>query len=212
VHQILGDVKCGALKPGDKLPSEKRLLEIYKVSRGSVREALRTLKIMNVIDIMQGKGAYVTSLDTGRLIQHLDFIVELDSASVLSLFEARQILEPEMAAMAALRATEEDIADMQKLLDNDYHVDIILHEKIAECTKNPILIRFVSSVYHMGEISREKTSGVPGVVEKVHGQHTALVEAIASRDPERARESMRNHLEFVVSSYRRYLAGHTDSH
>ena len=68
VQSILEDVKAGRLKPGDKLPSEKQMLAIYQVSRGPVREALRTLRIMKVIDIKQGKGAFVTTLDSGLLL------------------------------------------------------------------------------------------------------------------------------------------------
>ena len=207
IRHILEDVKSGVLKPGDKLPGEKQMLDIYKVSRGSVREALRTLQMMNVIDIHQGKGSFVSSLDIGSLIAHLDFVMELDKSAIYNLFEARQILEPEIAARAAQRATPEELEQLKELINEDYNVDIFLHEKIASLAGNPFLNRFISSIYHLGEISREQTSRVPGVVDKVHDQHVAIVEAIVSRDPEQAKKCMRDHLDFVITNYRRYSEG-----
>jgi len=205
VRDILDDINNGVLKPGDKLPGEKQLLEIYKLSRGSVREALRTLQIMNVINIHQGKGSFVASLDTGSLIQHLDFVIKLDETNFDDLFDTRQILEPEIAAMAAQRATGEEIAAMREQIRQDYHVDIFLHETIVKATKNPFLIRFMTSIYHLGELSRKKTMKVPGLVDKVHDQHVALVEAIESHDPQRARKCMKDHLDFVITSYRNHV-------
>jgi len=205
VEQILGDIVEGRLKPGDKLPSEKKLLEIYGVSRVSVREALRTLEIMNVIDIFQGKGAFVSSLDPGQLVEHLQFVFILDKSTVFSLFEARGILEPEIAALAAERASDEQIAQMKALLAEgfDARVDQQLHEKIAYATGNPILIRFITSISRIGEMSRQKTSTMPGVKERAHEQHQLLVEAIAAHDAAGARERMAEHLRSVADDYRR---------
>lgn len=210
VKNILEDVKKGKLKPGDKLPSEKQMLEIYQVSRGPVREALRTLRVMNVIDIKQGKGAFITSLDPGMLIEHLEFVFDLDTSTVFNLFETRSIFEPEIAYLAAIRATKEEIDGLRKIAAQGYQVDIILHEMIAKAAKNPFLLRFVSSITHLGEMSRNKTSQVPGVPQKAHEQHLQLVNAIAKHDGELARRLMREHLDFVVASYRKYTMNETE--
>lgn len=205
VKSILNDVKQGRLKPGDKLPSEKQMLEIYQVSRGPVREALRTLRIMNVIDIKQGKGAFVTTLDPGLLIEYLEFVLDLDNSTVFHLFEARRILEPEIACLATLRASKAEIEALQATAMQGFQVDILLHEMIAKATKNPILLRFITSIAHLGEMSRKQTSAVPGVPEAAHEQHLRLVEAIANRDANLARELMKEHLDFVSDSYRDYI-------
>ena len=191
VKQIIEDIKKGVLRPGDKLPPEKKLIELYKVSRGSVREALRTLKIMNVIDIQQGKGAFVTSLEASLLVEHLEFVFMLEETTIFNLFEARRIIEPELAA------------EMRELIQGEEGVDIELHQKIAEATRNPILIRFLSSVWSLGEISRQRTSKLPGVKEKAYRGHTQLVDAIEEHNPEKARKLMREHIAFVEANYRR---------
>lgn len=209
VKSILNDVKMGRLKPGDKLPSEKQMLEIYQVSRGPVREALRTLRIMNVIDIKQGKGAFVTTLDPGLLVEHLEFVLDLGSSTVFNLFEARRILEPEIAYLAALRASDEEIEALRATAMEGFQVDILLHEMVAKATKNPILTRFITSITHLGEMSRKQTSAVPGVPEAAHEQHLKLVDAIARRDASQARDLMKEHLDFVSDSYRDYILNAT---
>ena len=205
VKAILEDVKQGRLKPGDKLPSEKQMLEIYQVSRGPVREALRTLRIMNVIDIKQGKGAFITSLDPGLLVEHLEFVLELDNSTIFDLFEVRQMLEPEMAYLAALRAGDAEIVALRQTAAQGFQMDIILHEMIADAAKNPILKRFMSSIAYLGDMSRQRTSTVPGVKETAHEQHLKLVDAIARRDAVLSRELMKEHLDFVSHSYRNHI-------
>ena len=215
VKSILDEVKKGRLKPGDKLPSEKQMLEIYQVSRGPVREALRTLRIMNVIDIKQGKGAFITSLDPGLLVEHLEFVLDLDNSTVFNLFEARRIMEPEIAYLAALRASDLQIETLKETALQGFQVDILLHEMIAKATQNPILLRFITSIAYLGEMSRNQTSAVPGVKEAAHEQHLKLVDAIAHRDGDLARELMKDHLDYVSDSYRNHILlaeiDHTDT-
>ena len=205
VKSILEDVRSRKLKPGDKLPSEKQMLEIYQVSRGPVREALRTLHIMHVIDVKQGKGATITSLDPGMLTEHLQFVFDLDSSTVFNLFEARRIFEPEIAYLAAVRTTEEEIAEMERTAMQGFHTDIVLHEMIAKAAKNPFLLRFVSSLERLGKMSRNLTSMTPGVPELAHEQHLGLIDAIRKHDADLARERMREHLDFVSDSYRKFI-------
>lgn len=142
-----------------------------------MREALRTLKVMNIINIKQGKGAFVSSVDISLLIDHMDFVSLLEKTTVLNLFEARRILEPEIAALAAQRITEQEIEDLRALLTQD-NFDVILHQKIAECTKNPVLIRFVASIWTLSDMSRRRTSKIPGVKQK-----TYKMQRTANRSP-----------------------------
>ncbi|MEZ4768608.1 MAG: GntR family transcriptional regulator [Caldilineales bacterium] len=91
------------LKPGDKLPPERELAATMQVSRPSLREALRALALMNVLEIRQGDGAYVTSLEPDLLVEHLDFVISLDDSTIHHLFEVRRILETGIAQLAAQR-------------------------------------------------------------------------------------------------------------
>src|SRR5688572_15668043 len=90
VERILEMIKQGELKAGDRLPAERDLAAMMTVGRPAIREALRALSMMNVIEIRQGAGAYVTSLETAQLIQHLDFVFALDVSAILDLFAARK--------------------------------------------------------------------------------------------------------------------------
>lgn len=199
-QQIIDDIKAGVLSPGEKLPSEKQLIEKYQVSRITVREALRSLKVMNIISIQQGKGAFVTSADVSLLIDHMDFVSLLEQTTVLNLFEARLLLEPGIAALAAQRITDEEILDLRALLKQD-NFDIVLHQKISECTKNPVLIRFVASIWTLSELSRKKTSKLPGVKSKAYQQHEALINALAAHDSKLSETLMYEHLQFVENSW-----------
>lgn len=208
VEYIMDSIKKGELNPGDKLPSEKQIVEMFGVNRNSVREALRILKILNIIEIHQGKGAFVTSLETGLLVKHLNFVYTLDEESIDELLEARRILEPEIAAIAALRATEEDIAQMKlRLNDVEYQTDHELHQIIVESTRNNILIKFLLSVWELGKMSRKITSEIPGVKEETHIKHLRLVEAIENRNPELAKKEMSDHLDFIIENYNKYVSG-----
>ena len=208
-QKIIDEIKAGGLSPGDKLPSEKQLIEKYQVSRITVREALRTLKVMNIINIKQGKGAFVSSVDISLLIDHMDFVSLLEKTTVLNLFEARRILEPEIAALAAQRITEQEIEDLRALLTQD-NFDVILHQKIAECTKNPVLIRFVASIWTLSDMSRRRTSKIPGVKQKTYKMHEQLIEALASHDAALAKKLMCEHLEYIEGCYQT-LVDTTDS-
>src|SRR5215212_7885046 len=110
-------ILAGDLKPGDRLPPEKELGEALGLSRSSLREAVKALTIIRVLDVRRGDGTYVTSLTPSLLLDAMSFVVDLhQDATVLELFEVRRILEPAAAALAAPRMTAADIAHLRALL------------------------------------------------------------------------------------------------
>ena len=111
--RLISLIKEKLLQPGDKQPPERELAAMLNVSRPSLREALRALAILNIIEIRQGDGTYVSSLDTELLVEHLDLIFSLDDSTILQLFEVRKIFEPEIAALAAARITADQIQAME---------------------------------------------------------------------------------------------------
>ncbi len=205
--RLLTMIKEGELKPGAKLPPERELAEMMQVSRPSLREALRALSIMNIIEIRQGDGTYVTSLEPELLVEHLDFVFSLSDTTIVELFKARRIVEVGLAAMAAEQITDEEIAKLEDCLTHsienvDNHAaflqaDVELHETIVDAAHNPFLKRFMASIYHLGRASRSRTVEIPGVVNQVVEDHRAIVAAMKARDPEKARQAMLQHLNNV---------------
>lgn len=205
--RLLNMIKEGELKPGAKLPPERELAEMMRVSRPSLREALRALSIMNIIEIRQGDGTYVTSLEPELLVEHLDFIFSLSDTTIVELFKARRIVEVGLAAMAAEQISDEEITKLEECLAHSIetvgdHVaflqaDVELHEMIVDAARNPFLKRFMASIYHLGRASRSRTVEIPGVVNQVVEDHRAIVAAMKARDPEKARQAMLAHLNNV---------------
>jgi GntR family transcriptional regulator, transcriptional repressor for pyruvate dehydrogenase complex len=205
--RILSLIKEKQLKPGDRLPSERDLAAMMGISRPSLREALRALSILNIIEIRQGDGTFVTSLDTALLVEPLEFIFSLDYSTFFNLFEARKILELGIIALAAKRITSEEILRMEACLNHskenihNHEVfvqnDIELHDLIAQAAKNPILYRFAKSISKLGEVSRSKTVEIPGVPEQTTIDHENIISALKKRDSFAAEEAMLAHLANV---------------
>lgn len=213
VKEILQMIQRGDLKPGDQLPTERELMEQLGVSRSSIREALRALSVMNVINIRQGHGTYVSSLDPELLVEHLEFVVSLEDATLLHLFEVRKMIEVYCAELAAKRIKPDEIIHLQKKLDLNSvrDIDTELHREIAELTKNPILIRIYASIDRLSLMSRNRTGSLPGVREQATIDHTRIVKAIIAHDPEEAKLAMMQHLTFVERKLKEDLAAHGES-
>ena len=195
------------LRSGDKLPPERELAAIMQVSRPSLREALRALAMLNVVEIRQGSGTYVRSLTPEVLIEHLDFVFALDDATFTELLEARQMLEPGLAAAAAARATDEELAQLHACVERAAaHVDdpeaflvadLELHQIISAAARNQITARIMDGLTRLGMASRRRTATLPGVRAQSVQDHRAIVEALVRRDPEAAANIMRQHLATV---------------
>lgn len=206
-ERILQMIKERQLKPGDRLPGERELAVSMSVGRPALREALRALAMMNVIEIRQGAGAYVTNLDTAQLIQHLDFVFSLDDSTILELFDARKIVEVGIIELAAQRVTDEDISDLEANLQKSLATvhdpeqfllaDVELHTLIARIARNPILLRFMESIHQLGLASRRRTGRLSGVPQQSIADHQRIVETLRARDPQAARDAMLSHLANV---------------
>jgi GntR family transcriptional repressor for pyruvate dehydrogenase complex len=214
-ERILQMIKGRQLRPGDKLPAERELAMMMNVGRPALREALRALAMMNVIEIRQGAGAYVTELETAQLVQHLDFVFSLNDAAILDLFDARKIVEVGIIELAAQHISDDEIAQLQECLEksvNSMHdpelfllTDLELHSLIARAARNPILLRFMESIHQLGLVSRRRTGRLPGVTEQSTADHQRIVTALANRDPAAARAAMLAHLENVEERLKRLV-------
>ena len=206
-EQLMAMLRDRQLRPGDKLPPERELAAMMQVSRPSLREALRALSMMNVLEVRQGAGTFVTSLETELLVEHLDFVLSLDESSLIELFEARKIVEIGIAGLAAQRITGEELAELEAGLarsqDTLHHpVDFLradeqLHKTIIKAARNPIMSRVIDSISRLLLVSRSRTVEIAGVRERTVEDHRAIVAALKRRDPEAAQEAMLQHLSNV---------------
>jgi len=210
--EILALLRQKELKPGDKLPPERELAEKLGVSRPSLREALRALSIMKVVEVRQGDGTYVSALRPEELVEHLEFVFMLDDSTMLQLFEARKIVEVGNVSLAAQRISNEELAALRVCLKKSEHsvgdpeafmlADIELHEIITRAADNPLLERFMASISTLSRASRQKTTHMAGVTETAVEDHRQIVAALEARDPQAAGTAMLRHLEHIEQVYR----------
>ncbi len=210
----------GQLRAGSKLPNEKDLAEVLGTSRGSLREGVRALCIMGVLETRQGDGTYVTSLDASTLLSPMTFLVDLHSpVNTGHLQTVRRILEAEAAASAALRITDEDIVEAELVLDSienfvsgivdvDYNAvldaDIAFHKIIARSSGNPALEAIIDSLGNRTIRSRTwRAINEKGAIPSAHRDHRSILAALRNHEPEHARLRMAIHLlnveEFIFS-------------
>ena len=198
IEKIKAMIVAGELRPGDRLPREADLAERLGLSRNSLREAVKALSLIRVLDVRQGDGTYVTSLAPQLLLDALNFIVDFHrDDTVLEFFEVRRILEPAATALAAQRMTDDDVRELRKVLagltedaDIDELVanDLEFHHRIAAGAGNALLCSLIDSL--SGPTTRARIwRGLTqaGAVEKTREQHAAILDAIATRQPELAR-------------------------
>jgi GntR family transcriptional regulator, transcriptional repressor for pyruvate dehydrogenase complex len=221
VSKLLALLKEKKLQPGERLPPERDLAERLQVSRPSLREALRALSIMHVVEIRQGSGTYISSLEPKLLVEHLDFVFALADSTYLSLFEARKVVEVGICALAAERITDAEIARLEGCLeksqlwmtdaDEYLQADVDLHEIITEAAASPILSRIMASISHLSRASRQRTAVLPGIAHQVIADHQAIVDALKMHDPDAARVAMYQHLTHVEQRLLEDLASHATS-
>jgi GntR family transcriptional repressor for pyruvate dehydrogenase complex len=211
-NRLLTLIKDQQLRPGTKLPAERSLAGMMNVSRPVVREALRALALMRVVDIHQGDGTYVTSLEPRQLIAHLDFVFAKDSVALVQLLEARRVVEVGNARLAALRITDSEIAALGDLVaslagciddpDRFSELDIALHEAVCAAANNFLLAQFMNIVSTLGKVSRERTGGLRAVREAALRDHRRILDALRAHDPDAAQRAMLEHLDHVEQGLR----------
>jgi GntR family transcriptional repressor for pyruvate dehydrogenase complex len=205
--RLLNLIRDKRLVPGNRLPPERELAAMMQVSRPSLREALRALSIMGVIQNKQGSGTYVTSLKPSRLVEHLDLILSIDDSFFLDLFEARRILEVGVARLASINITDEEIDKLEEILqisernienpEGIMQADVELHKLLAEATHNKILSIFLHSINDLSSYSRQRTQEIPKIGINTLESHRKIVQAVKERNQNMAALSMLEHLNEV---------------
>lgn len=203
-EQILALIKAKQLRPGDRLPSERELAVQMKVSRPSLREALRALSLLHIVEIRPGSGTYVSSLKPELLVDQLDVIFAIEDSTFFDLIEARIMIEVDAAGLAAKRATPAELHALQAYHiecvqhKNEYieflNMDIELHRMIARCSHNPIIDRFVDVMARMNSARRRQHAYRLVAIETTITEHQTIIDALMTRNEQAVRAAMLTHL------------------
>jgi GntR family transcriptional regulator, transcriptional repressor for pyruvate dehydrogenase complex len=209
-------IVSGQLRPGDRLPPETELSEELGLSRNSLREAVKALELIRVLDVRRGDGTYVTSLTPSLLLDAMTFVVDVhQDSSVLELLEVRRILEPAAAALAATRVTPEDIERLRELIgrvdestpvDDLVAQDIVFHRSVSALSGNAYLTRLLDTL--SGSTLRARIwRGLTqeGAVARTLTEHRAIVDALEEGDPALVEAQVLIHVSGVVRWLRRAL-------
>lgn len=202
-QQVMGNL----LRPGDRLPPERDLSERFHVSRTVVREAIKALHEKGLVGIRPGSGTYIVPVEGQAVLNSMTLYVKTQRVALHNLIEARHLLEPEIAALAAQRAEAEDLEKMHQLLEEmDQHLDsaeefvnadVGFHLALAEATHNPVLPIFIQSISGgLREMQLEifRVESGPASGQKAHQRLYRLIER---REASAARREMRRHIEEV---------------
>ncbi len=208
VQQIEDSILKGTLKTGDQLPAERDLALRFGVSRTAVREAVKALREKGLVEAYSGRGTFITDGTAQAIRQSLDLMIKIaQPEGMINLAEARAILEPEIAALAARRAEEQHIAAMRdafavmdRSLDDPaafIEADLDFHLALAEAANNPIILSLIDSVVGLLREQRINIFRVEGGPQRGQVHHAKILDAVVQKDSEKARAAMRAHLQQV---------------
>jgi GntR family transcriptional repressor for pyruvate dehydrogenase complex len=208
VQQVEESIRKGAMKPGDQLPPERELALQFGVSRTAVREAVKALREKGYVEAYPGRGTFITDGTSHAIRQSLDRMIRIGQPEGSGfLAEVREILEPEIAALAAARADAQDLAAMREPIavmdearkdaDAFIEADLDFHLALAEAAANPIILSLIDSIVGLLREQRMRIFLVEGGPERGQYHHKRILEAIEHHDPLGARETMKAHLRQV---------------
>lgn len=203
-------ILSGELRAGQRLPAERELSEALGISRPTVRETLRSLVAMNILESRHGSGTFVSDLGPETLTEPLRFAMALSPSTVRELFEARLVIEPQLAALAAVRASDDERRELDACVRRTgesrgepallLELDIQLHSLIASAAHNRLLGQLLETLSGLGRDSRAVTVRVPGVAEATITEHTAIAAAVIAGDEDGARAAMVDHLRRIADA------------
>jgi GntR family transcriptional repressor for pyruvate dehydrogenase complex len=217
IARIKEMIVSGELQPGDRLPREPDLAHRLGLSRNSLREAVRALSWVRILDVRQGDGTYVSSLDSNLLLDALSFIGELHhDRDVMHILEARRVLEAAVAALAAQYVEDDELAALQRLIgaaggcatiEQFVDNDLEFHHRVAVASRNPVLTSLLDGL--AGRTSRARVwrgAMQSGATEQAITEHRAIVAALQDHRPDQARAWATVHIAGVEEWVRH--AGH----
>jgi DNA-binding FadR family transcriptional regulator len=216
LEYIKSRIVDGSYAPGQQLPSVSALAAEVGVGISTVREAIRILESLGLLSVAQGRGVFVTALP--RLAENpQESLAVAENTILLSLLETRKLFEPEIAGLAAERATPEEIAAIRQAVAEHEHqikrsgggfiaADLRFHQLLLVAAHNPVLARMVQSIDELLVDGRRRTAHMPNTYGKSLHYHWLIADAVAEGDPRRARTLMLEHILDLISEAQRHLA------
>lgn len=213
VDQIQAQIVSGQLRTGDQLPIEPELCETFHVSRTVIREAIQILQERGLVEVKQGMGTFVTQPATDIVTSALRLLTQLGGASTMEVVEVRDLLETEVAVLAARRSGPENhrqleayLHEMEENLENlcaFTEADVSFHRELAKASGNTVLELIVAPLYELMRDVRRSTFDVPGTPARALKHHWSIFRAVRDSDEQAARQAMRRHVEQVRDDVRR---------
>lgn len=205
INSIIEYITSHNLKPGDRLPSERELAELFHVSRPAIREASRALCVMNIVEIRSHSGMYVASFESNSKLDFFKIRMQAGMFDVKQLYDLRTILETECIALAVKNITDEQIEQIGTLLENVSindpagfaEADSKMHRIIYKATLNRPLQLVMEMIGGWSLMGRSYTNSFKEVRMIVHNDHRDIYAALRLRSEERCRASMRRHIEHL---------------
>ena len=195
------------LRPGDKLPSERELAEMLGVSRSSIRDAIRSLELMGMVEPRQGAGTIVREISSDSLVNSLSDARKRREKRIGELLDFRKMLEPPLAARAATRVSADEISEMEEILERQEEKlrrgestiaeDSEFHYAVALASGNSVVLKVLDALMDLLRDSRERSLQVEGRPQKSLAGHRRILGAIKRNNAEAAKVAMRRHIENV---------------
>ena len=195
------------LKPGDKLPSERELAETLCVSRSSIRDAIRSLELMGMVEPRQGAGTIVREISSDSLVNPLANARKRKEELIGELLDFRMMLEPPLAARAATRVSSDEVSEMEEILERQEKKvrggestigeDSEFHYAVALASGNSVVLKVLDTLMDLLRDSRERSLQVEGRQQKSVAGHRRILDALKRHDSEAAKVAMRRHIEDV---------------
>jgi GntR family transcriptional regulator, transcriptional repressor for pyruvate dehydrogenase complex len=213
VEKIKAYVVRHRLKPGDRLPPERKMAEDFRVSRTVIRDAVKTLDGLGIIEVRHRVGIFVANFNGDSFAKHLSGGLILNRHTAESLFQVRQVLETAIARWAAENCNEigaeklrRVMAETKKCLSRKGdktcfgELDRRFHILLAEISDNPVVLELMTNLLSYLRVYSQYTHSIPGRVYESAGQHESIIQAVCDQDPLKAGKAMDSHLRSVYDA------------
>lgn len=216
---LLDRIFSGQLKPGSRMPSERELADAFGTGRGPVREALKSLGLLGLLEVRQGDGTYLREAHAEVLPRVIEWGLLVGEQRTFDLVEARQLIEVDIAPLAArrrdaadLRAIRAQLRAMERAKTPEAFVeaDVGFHLKVAAASHNTILSNLLSGIQALLKVWIGRVIEAAGDTRASYEPHVPIYEAIERQDPDRAAAAMQEHMEEAAERLRRALEAHAD--
>jgi GntR family transcriptional regulator, transcriptional repressor for pyruvate dehydrogenase complex len=218
IRTLLDYLLSGEIEPGSRIPSERQLAEALGVGRSAVREAIKSLSVLGLLDVRQGDGTYLSRSGSDLLPRVIEWGLLLNEPRIKDLLETRTEIEVVVAGLAASRSSDEDVALLRERLESmraadddiDAYIeaDIAFHLQLARASGNEVFVNLVSSLRSLLRVWAGRVLRHAGETRTSLAVHEPIVDAIAAGDPEKAREAMKVHMDRAHRRLRAALDPH----